>query len=301
MEPTSSSDMAAYAGLVSVAMIWGLSWPAGRFIAIEFGSKVITAAFLRFSFAVPFLFLFAWLITGSLRVERKLHLYLFIFGILQIALYNFFYLSGLRFTSASDASLMIAINPLLTAIIASILYVDERLNLRKIVGFVIAFIGEFLIFQFSPNYEVENRILGNVIIFLAALVWATYSAFSRPIYQKVPPLRFQAWVTLYGWMVLGIFALMEDPWDITPSTTSWGILLYLGILSAAVANTIFSIGIKRIGPSRTSIFVNMVPLFGIIASVLILGENFSFWYLISFALIVMGITLVTKKEKSTAT
>lgn len=301
MESVQSSEIPAYLGLVSVAMIWGLSWPAGRFIAIEFGSKVITAAFLRFSFAVPFLFVFARLMTGSLRVERRLHFHLFIFGVLQIALYNFFYLSGLRFTSASDASLMIAINPLLTAIIASFLYMDERLNLQKIAGFVIAFVGEFLIFEFSPNYDVENRVLGNAIIFLAALVWATYSAFSRPIYQKVPPLRFQAWATLYGWLVLGAFTLMEDPWDVRPSNTSWVILLYLGILSAAVANTIFSVGIKRIGPSRTSIFVNMVPLFGVLSSVLLLGERFSYWYLASFALILLGIYLVTLKKNQDAT
>ena len=196
---------------------------------------------------------------------------------------------------------MIAINPLLTAIIASFLYADERLTLKKVAGFIIAFLGEFLIFRFSPNYDVENRVLGNLIIFLAALVWATYSSFSRPIYQKVHPLRFQAWVTLYGWIVLGFFTLLEDPWDVKPSNAAWGILLYLGILSAAVANTVFSVGIKRIGPSRTSIFVNMVPLFGIVASVFLLGENFSVWYLVSFVLIVAGITLVTRKENPTAT
>ncbi len=291
-----SDELIAYGSLTAVAMIWGLSWPAGRFLALEFGSKVLTAAFIRFTFVVPFLFIFAKLFTGTIKVEKKLHKSLILFGLLQISLYNFFYLTGLRFTSASDASLVIAINPLLTAIISSFLYADEKLTLRKVLGFLIAFAGEFLIFMFSPNSNVENRILGNVVIFLAALVWATYSSFSRPIYQKIPPLRFQAWASFYGWLALGIFALVEKPWTVSPSSTSWAILAYLGILSAALANTIFSFGIKKIGPSRTSIFVNMVPLFGITFSFFLLDEEFSYWYLVAFVLVVTGINLVTRSK-----
>ncbi len=220
------SSTSAYLGLTIVAAIWGGSWTAGRLIAIEFGPKILTAAFLRFSFAIPVLFIFAKLMTDSISVPKYLHKHLAIFGLLQISLYNFFYLSGLRFTSASDASLVIAINPILTAIIASFLYADEKMTMQKLAGLLLAFVGEALIFMFSPNYDVENRLLGNTIIFLAALVWAVYSSYSRPIYEVVPPLRFQAWATLYGWVALGFLSSFEEPWNVRPSQSAWIILIY---------------------------------------------------------------------------
>ncbi|MHA2276241.1 MAG: EamA family transporter, partial [Candidatus Kariarchaeaceae archaeon] len=78
--------------------------------------------------------------------------------------------------------------------------------------------------------------------------------------------------------------------DITFNTT-WR-LAYLGIFAAALANTFYSLSVKHIGPSRTSIFVNLAPLFGVLFSVLLIDEIFSIWYIVSFFIIFSGIYVV---------
>ncbi len=293
-----NAESQAYLGMMFVVMFWGLSWPAGRFISLEFGDKVITAAFIRFSFAFPFLFLISKLYYKKISIPRSFHKQIFVLGLLQVALYNYLYFTGLRFTSASDAALIIAINPILTAIFASFVYADERLTKRKSMGFLLAFSGELMIFLFSPNTQVSNRILGDLIIFGGALVWALYSTFSRPVYEHVEPITYQAWASFYGWLGLGVVSLFENPLSVRPSTTSWLILIYLGLFAAAIANSIFSFGIKSIGPSKTSIFVNLVPILGAILATLLLGENFSYIYILAFFLIISGVRLVTKRETS---
>ncbi len=289
------AEKLSYIGMTITVIFWGLAWPVGKIIATNFNGASLTAAFWRFSFAFPALSLVVLSKEKSISVPRKFHPKLVILGFLQVSLYNFLYLTGLRFTSSSDASLIIALNPTLTAVISSQLYRDEKLTLNRVMGLLIAFGGVSLIFLLSPNSTGLNPLLGNFVIFGGALVWATATSFSRPIFKEVTPLRYQFWVTLYGWIALGLLSLFERPWEVTVSTESWFALIYLGLFAAAAANVLFSTGVKHLGPTKTSIFVNFVPLMGLFFSVLILHENFSFIYIIAFVLTTIGVYLVNRK------
>ncbi|MHA2502899.1 MAG: DMT family transporter, partial [Candidatus Kariarchaeaceae archaeon] len=172
------SNRLVYLMMTIVVIFWGVSWPIGSIVAGEFGPNVFTAAFIRFSIALPALFLIVKLKEGSLSIPRDLHRNVALLGFMQITLYNFMYLSGLRFTSSSDASLIIAINPTLTALFASRIYEDERFSVKRVIGLIFAFSGVLLIFLESPNEAVPNRLLGNTLIFMGALIWSLYTTFS---------------------------------------------------------------------------------------------------------------------------
>jgi len=73
----------------------------------------------------------------------------------------------------------------------------------------------------------------------------------------------------------------------------WG-LAYLGIFAAAIANTTFSISIKNIGPTKSVVMINLVPLLAIVFSFLLLDEIFSYWYLVAFSVTFAGVLLVNK-------
>jgi len=281
--------------LMSITIIfWGFSWPIGHIVASSFGKHVFTAAFIRFSIALPTLVLITKFIEGDLQIDKSMHWRIMILGFLQITIYNFLYLSGLRFTSSSDASLIIAINPTLTALFSSQVYDDEKLNPKRILGLILAFSGVTLIFVSSPNTAVPNRILGDLLIFGGAIVWASYSTFSRPVYNSVSPLKFQVWATFYGWLALAIISIFEKPWDQTYEMKGILGLVYLGLFAAALANTFFSFSIKHIGPTKTSIFVNMVPVIGVISSIFLLGDKFSLLYVAAFILIFFGVRTVNR-------
>ena len=174
-----------------VVVIWGASWPAGHLVASNI--HPITAAFLRFTIALPFFFITAYFYDHSISIPRNLHPKLAVLGIMQVTIYNICFLTGLTYTSASDAVLIIACNPTFTAIIASKLYDDEKITKNKIMGLITALLGVIIVVELSPNTDVPNRLLGNLIILCGAFTWASFTAFSRPVVRQMKPMTFTAW------------------------------------------------------------------------------------------------------------
>jgi len=293
-----SDNLNAYSAMSGVVILWAISWPLGRVVATGgLGANPIFAAFLRYLIAIPFLFLFMKIFGNNLAYPKKYTKAMIIFGVLHVTLYNFFFLSSLRYTSSSDAVLILnAAIAVMSAVLASIVYDDEKLNRKRIFGLGITMIGVLIVFIASPNTDVENPLLGNMIILLAALVWSIYTVYSRDYYEEIKPLPFQFWTTIWGWLFLGIFAIFEVIIinDFSIDITTYGALLYLGVFGAAIPNTLFSKSINHIGPTRTSIIINLIPLMSIFASIILIGEEFSISYLYSFFLMMIGIYFVNK-------
>ncbi|MFV2014870.1 MAG: DMT family transporter [Candidatus Heimdallarchaeota archaeon] len=288
------SDVPIYLLLLSVVMFWGVSWPAGSIISQSV--PPMTAAFIRYTISLPFFFIAAFIVDKNIRIDRKLHLKIIPLGIMQVSLYNIFFLTGLKYTGPSDAVLIIAMNPTITAIIASILYKDEKLTKNKIQGLIIALLGVFIVVSLSPNVDVPNRLLGNFIIFLAAFTWASFTAFARPVLREVKPLTFTAWGSFYGWLLLLIVSPFQGPWFIKMEQKVIFGIVYLALIAGVYGNIVYNSGVRQIGPSRTSIFVNFVPIFGVMSSLVIIpDEKFNLWYIVSIILILSGVSLVNKK------
>ena len=288
-----------YLLLFLVAIVWGASWPAGRKVATNL--PPVTAAFYRFTIAVPFFFLAAYLIDRNISIPRSMHRQIAILGFLQVTLYNLFFFSGERYTSSSDATLIIAINPTITAILAARIYSDEKLSRQRIYGLLIALSGVVIIVIQSPNKDVENRFLGNFLIILAAITWATFTVYSRPVFKKINPLTFSAWASLYGWLLLLILSPVNGNWIAQIQKTDtiiWLSLVYLALAAGVFGNIVFNSSVGKIGPSRSSIFINLVPIFGVISAVILLDEIVSYWHAISLGLIIIGVYQVNRTKVS---
>ncbi|MHA2249972.1 MAG: DMT family transporter [Candidatus Kariarchaeaceae archaeon] len=281
-----------------VVILWGSSWPVTRYVSThELGRYPFTGAFIRMTFAIPFLYITAKLIDKKLVFPKHLIKQIAVMGLFQIAFHNFFFLSGLRFTSGSDGVLIINAGiASIAPIIAHQVYQDERLTTARILGILISLVGVFLVFIASPNVDVENRILGNILILGASMSWAIYTVFSRGILKEVPPLTYQLWASLFGWMFLAAFVIGEQINSRSPTILlgTWWRLAYLGVFAAAIAYSLYNISIKHLGPTRTAVFVNFAPLFGIIFSIIFADEVFSIIYPIAFIVIFMGIYMVNK-------
>ncbi|MCE7733321.1 MAG: DMT family transporter [Candidatus Heimdallarchaeota archaeon] len=279
-----------------MVIVWGISWPIGRIIALsDFGVYPFTISFIRYAFALPVLYFFTRLLEKEVVFPRHLWKRIFVLGLLQISLYQLFFLIGLRYTSSSDGVLIINGGiTIITAIVASKVYVSERMSRNRIIGVSLAFLGVFIIFLYTPNTDTENRVLGNILIMLAAIAFGLYTVFSKPIYEEITPLNFQFWATLSGWLVLTLFSVVEQinasaflVAQVESDILLW--IMFLGIIAAALGNTLFSIGVKHIGPTRSALFINLMPIAGVLAASVMLDEEFSFIYVISFVVIFLGI------------
>ncbi|MHA2249160.1 MAG: DMT family transporter [Candidatus Kariarchaeaceae archaeon] len=288
-----NSNYIFYILLTLTAISWGAAFPMGKIVASKLPPS--TAAFYRFLIVLPLFFVITKIIDKEVMIEKKYHVNAAIFGILQVSLYNYLFFTGIGMTSSSNATLVISSGPVITAIVASLLYADEKLNSTRIIGLILAFVGVVLIVIFNPNKQSSGALLGDFIIFLAAIAFAIYTLYSRKCLKVMSPFKLTSWGTFYGVIVLFFISLTERNSPKTVDTQLIVALLYLSLVAAGFGFLMYNIGARVLGPSRVAIFINTVPMFGVITSVLILGEVFSIWHPISFALIVSGVYFVNKK------
>ena len=284
--------------------VWGLAWPVGRLLATNLPPVSIAA--IRYAIVVPVLFAILWFREGSFNIERSWIPTLVAMGVLNTTLYQIFFLYGVKYAAASDDSLVIGIGPVLIAVMASFV-LKERLTGTKILGFVSGLAGIITISILSPNTQVLNRPLGVTLVFGGATAYALYTVILRRFIAanrannhgfQQSSLSILSWISLFGWFFLIPFSLLEAPWTYSWDPGSWLGIIYLAILSTVVGYFLYIEGVSKIGAGRSGIFGNLVPVFGVLTSFLLLGENLSPWTAVSFLLILAGVLLVNKSRKS---
>jgi drug/metabolite transporter (DMT)-like permease len=282
--------------MLTVSFLWGVAWPVGRLLATDLLELPFTVMFLRYSFAVPILFVWMWIKEGNVVPRAEDRKALVIMAFTSVFLYQIGYMFGMQKTAASDASLVIGFNPIFVAIL-SVIALTHKLTTKSMSGIFLSFTGILLIFIASPNLDIplDERLIGNSLIMFGAFAYAIYVVVMRQYVLnngQLSSLSLIAWVSLIGWIFFIPFVLEESPWNRSWSGNEWLLIGYLGILSTALSYVFFAIGVEVIGANRASSFVNVVPIFGILSSWWWINEELGWIQLVSFALIYFGVRMV---------
>ncbi|MHA2247597.1 MAG: DMT family transporter [Candidatus Hodarchaeales archaeon] len=308
-------ELGAYLFLLATALIWAGTWPLGRWlVSEEVGGETIPPmmiASIRYILAVPCFFFILKIREKNLNISfLRNHWKIFLFmGLTSVTIYQAGYLFGEISTSASDAVVIVSSHPTLVLIFASLILRIEKLNRMRIFGTLLSFSGILLIFLFSPNDDVSNRILGDILIFLGAIFYAMYIVTSRFFLNKCEIGSYQpsslyiiTWVSFFGLLTTIPVALILNPeyiynptlYFLIPERVWFGVA-YLAFMSTILGYWFYLEGVKRLSASRAAIFQNLVPIFGVILSIVLLGEIFDpLIHVSSILLIIGGITLVNR-------
>jgi drug/metabolite transporter (DMT)-like permease len=139
--------------------------------------------------------------------------------------------------------------------------------------------------------------LGELMMLGAVLSWATYTLISRKALETLSPIAATTYGTLWGFVFLSIGAIgefREIDWMLLDWRV-WTSVFYLGAFGTVLAFIWYYQGIQRVGPSRTAIFTNLVPAFGVLFSVVLLGEPILISMVIGGLIAALGVSLVNKK------
>ena len=285
-----------YAMLLTVAVTWGAAWPVGRALALA--APPWSAMALRYCLAVPLLFVWLHFAEGVRVPPRSEWRALAVMGVTSVVLYQIGFIFGMRETAASDASLVIALNPVMVALL-SVPLLGYRLTRNASIGLASGFAGVALIFLASPNEQIplEQRLYGNGLIIFGAFAYSIYTVALRSYLLRggsQSPLGALTWASLFGTLVLLPPMLVEQPWEHAWTMDEWAFLAYLGVLSTVVCYAFYAMGIADIGAPRAASFINLVPIFGIATAVMwpSLDEQFGLTHIVSFALVYAGVRLV---------
>lgn len=324
LDANRKQEIIVYALLILTMVIWGGTWPLGRWLVSEdVGGETIPPlmiAAIRYFLAIICFFPILKYKEGTLNWQfaKKNWKILVLMGLLSVTIYQAGYLIGEIFTAASDASIMVATNAIWVVILSSIFLKTEFFTWKKATGTVLAFLAVIIVVGFSPNVDVSNRILGDILILAAALAYAIYTVTSRYFLNKTQnnPESYQpsslwiiTWVSLFGFFTTAPIALLVSPEFLNPleyfniPPRIWIGIAYLAFFSTVGAYTFYLEGVKRLNASRAAIFQTLVPLFGVILSTIFLQEQFDvFIYPFALLLVILGIILVNlnssrKKER----
>lgn len=228
------------------------------------------------------------------RLSKREWIYTLLGCVFGVILHHSLIALGLTMIDASNASLILSLVPLTTAILG-VLFLGEHLTKLRIIGFILALTGVFFIQGGSlSNMQLSQ---GELILFIAMFVQAISFIFVKKATATLDSKQVTTIMYLFGSIGLLIISFITEPKGLNEMTSATFFIYFLFIVSGVVATglgyIVFYAAIQQIGAGKTSIFNNFVPFFGLVFSALFLNEIITASQLIGFVFIVAGVLFGT--------
>jgi drug/metabolite transporter (DMT)-like permease len=286
----------AYLLLSLTSLFWSGNVVLGRFVAAYIPPIMLSV--IRWSGAFVILLPFA-----ARHLARDWPLIRQHFGLLTLlaltgfSAYNTMAYYGLHFTTAINGLLLQSVAPLFVAVWSFVLFRD-RLSLRQGAGILLSLAGVIVIVCHG-TLEVLLAIAfnrGDLWFVVALLVYAFYAAMLR-VRPPIHPLSFLAVgmgggaALLLPAMALEIAAGQSMVFDTVTALS----LIYVCIFPSLLGYLFLNRGIELIGANRAAPFIHLVPVFGSVLAIALLGERLQFFHAVGYLLVLAGITLATRR------
>lgn len=287
-------------GALLCCALWGSAFPCIKLgyemfdIASEDVATQILFAGCRFTLAGILALLIGSVASRTLLVPKRASWGKIVrLSMLQtVAQYLFFYV-GLAHTTGVKASIIEGVNVFIAILVASLIFHQEPLNAKKIVGSIIGFAGVVLVNLTGSGMELGFSFLGEGFIFFSTIAYAFSSVYLKRYSKEENPVVLSGWQFCIGGIIMIACGLAAGG-RLTVWTGS-GILMlvYLAFLSA-VAYSLWGILLKYNPISRVAVFGFMNPVFGVILSALLLGETDTLGVMcvVALLLVCVGIYIV---------
>ena len=274
--------------ILLAALFWGLS-----FISIKVAVETVppmTLALLRFIVAALLLYPWLRLSEPNCSLKSKHRSKIALTGFIGVTLYFFFQNTGILYTSASEASLIIAGIPVLT-LLADVIFCKSPLSLRQCLGIALSMPGVYFLLQSGESSA--GGWLGNLYMFGAALSWVSYCLLTRPLGKYYSQLAIVTYQALFGAVALLQLSLLEaaawQPLDLNALLH----IAYLGIFCSALGYYLYVYAMEQLGVSTVSLFVNFIPVVSVAGGFFLLGEKIAPLQLLGGLIIICAVIIVS--------
>jgi len=287
------------AALLTIA-IWGITFINTKVLLASF--TPIEIMFFRLAFGVLALTIASPPRLSKIKLDRDFlrgEWMIMLAGLCGVTLYFIFQNIALSYTLAANVSVLVSVAPLFTALVSRVL-LNEKLKANFFLGFAAAIAGIILI-AFNGSVVLKLNPLGDLLCILAALVWAFYSVLVKKISaEQGSSLALTRKVVTYGlFFLLPLLPLFDFRFGLQrlANLPSLLHLLFLGVGASALCYVTWNYAVHLLGPVKTSVYIYLVPLVTISASVLVLHEPVTLVAGIGIALILLGMVLSEQNKK----
>lgn len=220
-----------------------------------------------------------------------------ILGILNIPLNQLLFFVSIKLTTAPNVALAYALSPIFILIIA-VVFFNEKVNLAKIFGIIIAFLGiTFVLLENGVSLKSEY-FAGNILALIASLCWALFSTYGKPLIKKYGSIYSTALAMNIGFLLfLPIsFALGDYNRINLVAPIHLAQILYLAIMTSGLAYLIWYYALKKLPASNVGVFNNLQPVFTTILSVIFFKQKLSLIYVLGGLMVILGVILTQKNH-----
>ena len=222
---------------------------------------------------------------------------LLFFGIVGVGAFNTLSYTGLNYTTALNGLVLQSSGPILI-ILASFFIFGDRISPRQAIGITLSLTGVLvMVARGNPDvlagFEL-NR--GDILLIAALVLWGLYTAYLR----KRPPIHWLSFTAttffigaaintpFFVWEHLSVRQLQLD-------TQTIAAIAYVSIFPSVLAYICFNRGVELIGANRAGVCLHLVPLFGAVLAITLLGEAPRIYHFLGIALILAGVSLAARK------
>ncbi|MCF3638377.1 DMT family transporter [Rhizobium sp. TRM95111] len=282
----------AYLILSVTALFWGGNSVAGKMAVGHVSPMLLTT--LRWVFAL--VVILAVMMPQIRRDWAKIRRHwpqLFFYGAFGFTLFNVLLYSALQYTSAINAVIEQAGIPMIIFVLNFALFRIPA-SPAQIIGFTVTLAGVLVTAShgnLAALADLEFNV-GDALILCACLVYAVYTVSLR----WKPDMHWQSFIAVPAFAAL-LSSLPLLGWEvaagdvIVPDAAGWAIILYAAVFPSLASQVLWVRGVEMIGPNRAGLFINAIPVFGTLLSVLLIDEPLHLFHLVALLLVLGGIAI----------
>ena len=275
----------------TAVIFWGASFVATKIVLNEL--TPVSLIFSRLFLGSIFLFVLAIFTRRDFTITIKNHGWIFILALIG-SFHLWIQVTGLQYTTASNTGWIIGLTPAIMTVMGFIFF-KESLNLVKISGIIIAFLGLVLLIShgsFTKIGLISNK--GDFLVLASAFTWSIYSMVNKKISAVYSPL-----MTIL--FLFAMMALLMSPFTISAgfihkvfhlSVASVIAILFLGIFCSGIAYVLWAKSLNELGSARSGAFLYFEPFVTVLAAWLLLKENITLLIILSGVVITIGVAMV---------
>jgi drug/metabolite transporter (DMT)-like permease len=286
-----------YIAIMLAVIPWGLSFLNTK-IALQ-ALEPMTLAFFRFLLALSLVGIVAIITKKDLRIKKEDIKYFLLAGGVGITIYFYFENNGVKYIEPAAASMILAALPIAT-IFAESIFDKRKLNKKLILSGLVSLVGVLIIISNDLSIEglmAGDGLIGYLMMFAAIGAWIVYSLSTKILFDKYPQFTIVFYQFVFGTILAIPFVLLENNnFELVTSVTVLNVVL-LGVFSSGVGFFAYNYAMKHLGVSKSSLFINFIPLVTIIASYFYYGSLIGIEQIIGGLLIVSSV-LMNKEDKT---
>lgn len=278
--------------LVAATLFWAGNYVVGKIAVAELSP--LSLVYLRWLLALVPLFLVAQVVERpQWRQVLRAWPWLLALSLFGLAGYNFLLYAALQFTDAFNASLINAFNPALI-LLASVVFLRERLSRAAVVGLLLALLGVLVILSKGslPALLDAQHNAGDLLMLGAIVSWTAYTIIGRRA-PRLPPITSTALQALILVMALTPVAVTQGIDLPQGPGTAWS-LAYIALFPSLLSYVLWNRALQTIEPAKAGVFLNLITVFAAILT-LLMGQALTLAQVLGGTVVIAGVALANKE------